>query len=332
MRERRSKVRIATTKGYLTQRVKEMIERLSYNKRGAKDMSEGTNDKKKNAELKKKLSREVSPSIKYPKEVKFLEKSNKANEERYRRWLRKKNLSEELLGKSTLVIGLRGENGIVLGSDTKTIRGGETDFGDKLRILKINDFPIVFAAAGVVGVIEDFLEQFEKTLELSAKDKQITSLLSIKVIAENLVEIFEKRYGPRLGSTPITFIFGGLSNLDSGEARLYTVGSPGFGERIKYYSLIGHGSPYARTIGKYLFPIPQKRGAKGISLECKDIVHRLAATIYWIGSEVDDYVGGDPQIVYILDEKPVIREGKYNKRKIVNKVKVLKQDLSDISF
>lgn len=284
------------------------------------------NTKKKNEELLK-----IFPEIEYPKEIKLLDELNEVNKEKYKKWLYKKKLIEKILGESTLIIGIRGKDGVVLGGDTKAMRGGETDFEKKvMSITTIQNAPIIFAAAGAVGVIDDFIEIFEKTLTTNIKEGKISSLLSIKMIAEDLVEKTEERYGPKLGNPPLHFILGGLSDLSKGNAILYEIGPGGFGQKIKYACLVGHGSPYARTIAKYLFPQDSKKGI--IPFTCKEIVSRIAACIFWIREEIDDFVGGEPQIVYVLDKNLEIKDGKYNKGKILKKINDMKESLRRINF
>lgn len=279
----------------------------------------------------KKEKIKILPEIEFPKEIEFLDKLNKHNEEKYKKWRFKKTLNEKIFGKSTLIIGVRGKDGIVLGSDKKIIRGGEIDSENKVKALMIEEkIPIIFAAAGVLGVRDDFLEVFEKTLTESVRKGEVDSLLSIKMIAEDLIEKFVERYGPRLEEYPLQFILGGLAQLEKGEARLYEIGPLGFGAKIEYYSLIGHGSPYARTIGKYLFYRNNK--TEKIPFRCNEIIPRIATCIYWIGGEIDDYVGGDPQIVYILDGQSGIKEGKYDKDEVLNKVNQLKENFKKITF
>jgi 20S proteasome alpha/beta subunit len=287
--------------------------------------------------MRKKYSKEIKtkkirlfPEIKFPKEVEFLRELNKFREEEYKKWLRKKETTEKLLGKSTLIIGVRAKDGIVLGSDRKIVRGGESEFTEKIRDLKIKEnSPLIFASAGYIGVIEDFLEVFEETLIQQSNEGKINSLLAIKWLAEDLVANFETRYAPKLEGTPLEFIFGGLSKLDSGKARLYTIMSRGFGERINSYHIIGHGSPYTQTIAKYLFPV-QENGK--INLTCNEILPRIATCIYWIGEEIDYLVGGKPQIVYILDEEGKINEGKYDEDLIEGRVKEFKKSLKEADF
>jgi len=282
---------------------------------------------------KKKSQADASSNIVLPKEVQLLENLNKAYKEKYIKWLRKKSITEDILGKYTLVAGVRGKDGIVLAADTKVIRGGETDYENKVRKFRIHadlPSPIIFASAGAVGVIEDFVEMFEKTLQENIEQGQVNSLLSIKWITENLVEKIEERYGPKLLQPPLHFVLGGLSNLISGKAILYEIGSPGYGQKIKYNTFIGHGSPYARTIGKYPFPRDNQGGT--ISLNCKEIINRIAFCVQWIGDDIDSYVGSDVQIMYLLDDKPDVCSGSFSKTKIFNKVKSIKKTLSTVSF
>jgi 20S proteasome alpha/beta subunit len=273
---------------------------------------------------------EPFPAISYPNEVRLLDELNEANKERYKRWLRTRTLVQEHLGGSTLLIGVRGKDGVVLGADTKVVRGGETDFETKIRQFTVGKASITFAGAGVVGVIDDFIEIFEKTLAENIKGGKITSLLSIKIIAEDLVDRAEQRYGPKLGQPPLHFILGGLSDLEKGRATLYEIGSGGFGQKVKYVTLVGHGSPYARTISKYLFPRETKAGH--VPLACAQVVPRIAFCVYWIREEVDDYVGGEAQVICVLDDNPQVVTGRYNKAKVAAEVERVKRTLTSINF
>lgn len=297
------------------------------------------NNSKKNKKEKAKIKEEVKIktfleyffNIKYPEEVELIDELNEVNKEIYEKWLYKKNLAKKITEGSTLIIGVKGENGIVLGGDTKMMRGGETDFENKVKTFNISkNAPIIFASAGFVGVIEDFIEMFEKTLVSSIEMGKLKNLLSIKIIAEDLVEKVEKRYGPKVGKYPIHFILGGLSELSRGETRLYEIGPGGFGQKIKYTCLVGHGCQYARTIAKYLFPQNNRKGTT--ALDCNEIVQRIAGCIYWVADEIDNYVGGNPQIVYILNKESGVKIGRYNKGKIQKKVKEFKNNLKNISF
>jgi len=89
-----------------------------------------------------KKGKDVFPSkIEFPKEIQLLEELNKIREEEYKKWRHKKELADKLLGRATLIIGVRGKDGIILGGDTKVIRGGEIDdyVGGEPQIVYIID-------------------------------------------------------------------------------------------------------------------------------------------------------------------------------------------------
>ncbi len=286
---------------------------------------------KKKKETSRREVVQTSDDMILPKEIELLREYNRARSDRYALWIRRKRVTEELLGRRTLVIGVHGQDGIVLAADTKVIRGGETDYEHKVRKFEIApDSPIIFASAGAVGVIEDFVELFEKTLTENIAAGKVGSLLAIKMMAENLVETTEERYAPKLQEPSLHFVLGGLSSLSNGKAVLYEIGFPGYGQKTKYSAFVGHGSPYARTIGKFLFPRDNKAGA--IPLKCADIVNRVAFCVQWVGEKVDSYVGCDAQIMYLLDDDPVVHDGYCDKKKVAREVKAMQEGLMKLSF
>lgn len=271
------------------------------------------------------------PKIKVPREFEFMRKLNKQIEEEYKLWLLKKRRLEKI-GIGTLIIAVQGKDGIVVGSDEKVIWGGgaETDYQKKIEIFNVGSkekpVEICFAAAGYLGAVDDFIEIFKNTLEENIKAGTITNLLGIKLIAEDLLLECEKRYAPRLGEPPLQFILGGLTELTSGKTRLYSIGTSGFGEKIRYYTMIGHGSPYARTLAKYLF---DNEILSNLSL--KEIGKRIASCIYWVGEEVDNWVGGTPQIIILRDGNTKFETLKIDE-KVKKKVMEVKKILKSLSF
>lgn len=173
-----------------------------------------------------------------------------------------------------------------------------------------------------MGVTDDFLELFQGSLEENITSGTVTSILRIKLLAEDLLKEFEERYSPRFFEPPMQFIFGGLNRLNAGEARLYNVGPPGYGERIKFYAVLGAGSPYAQTIVKYLFDTQTLA-----KLPIEKVAERAAACIFWIKDEIINVVGGEPQIVALRDEKPEILKPNIRKRGIEKIVRTLKSSL-----
>lgn len=282
----------------------------------------------KNEEARHRIIREVSlPKIKLPPDMRFLKRLNREREKEYEEWLIRKKTIERIHGKKTLIIGVRAKDGVALISDQKYIRGGESEFESKVRILDIKKgVQILFAAAGYVGATDDFTEIFVDVVKENVGMGTINSLLSVKFLAEDMLEDVTKRYAVRLGESPIEFIFGGLSGLGKGEARLYNVGPPGYGEKIRSYRTIGHGSSYSRTLDRYLL----KR--KGVSkLSIKEAVSRAAACIYWIREEVDDYVGGEPQVLAMRDGNPKTFEINIERSKIKKFCKDVKTSLEEFS-
>jgi 20S proteasome alpha/beta subunit len=256
---------------------------------------------------------------------------NKEFELEYLRIIRKKKLLEEIVGKSTLIIGARGTAGIVVGSDKKVIRGGESDYEEKLETLNIgteeSPIEIGFGASGFVGIKEDFIRLFVQTLKENIERGVIKTLLDIKFIAEDMILNFENRYVPRL-QTPVIleFLVCGLSKLSTGEAELYVISGGGYGEKIKYCQMIGHGSPYARTVNQYLF---DRHFVNSLSLE--EIAKRMAICFYWISEEVDSYVGGEPTFFIMKDNNPKLEKIEIDKRQMKELVSRYKEKLRNIS-
>lgn len=284
--------------------------------------------------MKQKTKKEIEifPRIKVPSTLKLIRELNKEFETEYKKWIRKRKILEEIAGKGTLIIGVRGKDGIVVGSDKKIIRGGESDYEEKLEILNVgteeSPIEIVVGASGFIGIKEDFLRLFIETLKDNIERGAIKNLLDIKFIAEDMVLHFENRYIPRL-ETPVIleFVTAGLSKLNSGNAELYIIGSGGYGEKVKYYQMIGHGSPYARTINQYLF---DRTFVNSLSLE--EIAKRMAVCIYWISEEVDSYVGGEPTFLGMKDSNPKFEKIEIDEQQIKKLIDQYKEELRNIKL
>jgi len=284
--------------------------------------SQGIANEKKE-EPKRRPIKEISLEIKVPPDLRFLKRLNRTREKEYEEWLIKKKIIERIHGKKTLIIGVRAKDGVALISDQKYIRGGESDFESKIKVLDIKrGVQILSAAAGYVGATDDFTEIFIEAVKENVGMGAINSLTSVKFLAEDILDEATKRYVVRLGEPPIEFIFGGLSGLEKGEARLYNVGPPGYGEKIHSYGAIGHGSSYSRTLDRYLL-----RRDRLSKLSIKEAASRAAACIYWIREEVDDYVGGEPQVLAMKDGCPKTFEIKIERSKVKKFCKGMKFSL-----
>lgn len=115
--------------------------------------------------------------------------------------------------------------------------------------------------------------------------------------------------------------------MDRGEARLYIIGPRGYGERIRFFELIGHGSPYARTIAMYLL-----NREKLSSLSTEETSVRAYACIKWIADGVDDYVSGEPQVIILKDNDPTVVNADINKANCEKFVQEIKEYLGNFAL
>jgi 20S proteasome alpha/beta subunit len=190
----------------------------------------------------------------------------------------------------TLIIGAECQDGIVLGSDRKLRRGEEVDYEDK--IFEMGNSIIGFV--GLTGIRDDFL------LVMNSEITRIRprSLYELKVIIEDVVNVLSDRYRGRLspGEEQIEAILGGLEHLNSGDAKLYHVVG-GYAERIRFLC-IGHGSPYATSISKFLY-------RRDSSVE--EMAKMIAFTIAWVAEDIDASVGGKPQVLTVKNQNPSVK-------------------------
>jgi hypothetical protein len=231
-----------------------------------------------------------------------------------REWLMHTKSIRKLKGVSTLIIGVRCKDGIVVGADRKVTRGEESDLIDKVKIQNIEDkkskldSDIIFSATGFTGVWEDFLEEFKQIIDDGVSSKEIRSLKEVQHLAEQAIEKTFLYYAPTLGGDFIQFLFSGLRDIRTGDALLYTVSPmmpqivpkdfipPAYAERVTKKTILGHGAPYARTIANFLLP-----DAKLNDMGLNEIAPRVYACIKWICDGIDETVGGEPQIVGMRD-------------------------------
>mgnify|MGYP000542392653 CR=1 FL=1 len=145
----------------------------------------------------------------------------------YKKWLKKLKLKEKLM-KSTLVIGARGKDGIVIGADRKVVRGESSSLEDKIKVFEIKvgeeeSGNIIFSATGYTGIWEDFLEDFISSLKENVEESNIRNLKDVKMFAEVSLEQVYLHYLPSLGKGFIHFILGGLREITKGDALLYNL-------------------------------------------------------------------------------------------------------------
>ena len=214
----------------------------------------------------------------------------------------------------TLIIGAECKDGIVLGADRKIRRGEEVDYEDKIFEMGNS----IIGCVGLTGIRDDFL------LIMNSEIARIRprSLYELKLIVEDVVNDLSDRYRGRLGpgEEQIEAILGGLENLNSGNAKLYHV-IGGYAESIRFLC-IGHGSPYATSISKFLY----KREAS-----VEEMAKIIAFTIAWVAEDIDASVGGKPQVLMVKNENPNVEPLKDNIiEEMEKKAKETKRKLKEI--
>ena len=214
----------------------------------------------------------------------------------------------------TLIIGAECRDGIVLGADRKIRRGEEVDYEDKIFEMGNS----IIGCVGLTGIRDDFL------LIMNSEIARIRprSLYELKLIVEDVVNDLSDRYRGRLGpgEEQIEAILGGLENLNSGNAKLYHV-IGGYAESIRFLC-IGHGSPYATSISKFLY----KREAS-----VEEMAKIIAFTIAWVAEDIDASVGGKPQVLMVKNENPNVEPLEDNIiEEMEEKAKEMKQNLKNI--
>ena len=220
----------------------------------------------------------------------------------------------------TLIIGAKCRDGIVIGSDRKIQRGGETSFDNKIFEFEVGGGKILFAAEGLTGIRDDFFYLLRTAIR---SRRVVDTLYEIKLLVEDIIANLSERYGERVQDpSPVGVLMGGLENLTEGDAVLYYIHGVGYGEQVAF-RCTGHGGQYAYSIAKFLC------GPNICSnLKPKEVAKRLAYIISWISEDVDSTVGGLPSIAIMKngqDNADYLEEKEL--RKIEEEVRGHKRDL-----
>ena len=205
----------------------------------------------------------------------------------------------------TLIIGFRCKDGVVVGCDSKILRGGEIAFENKL----IDQDNVIFAAEGLTGIRDDFLFLLQGEIQ---NRKGIEHIRIMKWLVEDIIYQLGERYSERVEGG-IGLLIAGLENITSGKAELFYIHGSGYGEKTNFICT-GHGGTYAHTIAKYLLDP---------NLSVEENAKRVALIILWV-SEVDTTVGGKPNVAIIRDsveeDKKVIEYLQEEKIKEIEKI------------
>lgn len=196
-------------------------------------------------------------------------------------------------GKGTLILAARCQDGAIIGSDRKIIRGGETEYTNKVFELDLGG-KVLFAAEGLTGIRDDFFLLLDYEIR---RRRGVDTLYEVKVIVEDIISELTQRYQDRIRElTPIGVLMGGLDKLSGGRATLYYVHSAGYGELIPFLCS-GHGGPYGYSLAKFLC------GSHiAPNLSTSEVARRVAFTIAYVAEDVNSTVGGQPQVVILKDD------------------------------
>ena len=225
--------------------------------------------------------------------LKTLIELNREKKERRDREEILKYIRPPIIKKGTLIMGVKCKDGVVIGSDRKMLRGGETEYTNKIFEFDIGG-KILFAAEGLTGIRDDFFLLLKSEI---SRRRGVDTLYEVKILVEDIISNLTDRYSDRIRDpSPIGVLMGGLENVSNGDAILYYIHSQGYGEQVTF-RCSGHGGNYAYSIAKFLC------GPHLVSnLSTKDAGTRIAFIISWIAEHVDTTVGGDPD-VFIINDK-----------------------------
>jgi len=224
----------------------------------------------------------------------------------------------------TLIIGVRCRDGIVIGSDRKIVRGGETEYSNKIFEFDIGG-KILFAAEGLTGIRDDFFLLLNYEIR---RRRGVDTLYEVKIIVEDIISELTERYKDRIREPyPIGVLMGGLEKISEGKAVLYYIYSQGYGEQVGF-RCTGHGGDYGYSLAKFLYG---PHLAPELTVE--EVARRVAFTISWVAEDVDTTVGGGIDIFMIKDENPAAQR---LSNEVVNRekehAKEIKERLYEILF
>ena len=143
----------------------------------------------------------------------------------------------------TLVIGARSINGVILAADRRRLSRHEKG-PDVSKLFKLS-CEVVLTGAGDDAVINEARTLIDDQVEELRAQASASTLLEVVKVTASVVNDLVARYQGTV-EEPFGFVLGGLENLDSGTAKIYTVFGGGFSE-VPWVCL-GLGSSYARPL------------------------------------------------------------------------------------
>ena len=189
----------------------------------------------------------------------------------------------------TLIIGARCLDGIVLAADRRRMsrheRGPSTN---KLFQLSCG---VALAGAGDDAVLNEARILIDRRVRELQSESSVTSLFDIVEVTSGIVNDLVSRYQNTVEES-FGYVLGGLDNLNSGNAKLFTVFGAGLLEVP--WACLGSGSSYARPLVELLLS-----DGKLPTQDTKKII----TPIFSLVSNVQTTVGDGIDICIIKDEQ-----------------------------
>jgi len=191
----------------------------------------------------------------------------------------------------TLIIGARCSDGIVLAADCRRLaryeRGPSTT-----KLFKLS-CGVALAGAGDDAVLNEarlFIDRRIKELQVQSS---VTNLFDVVEITASVVNELVAYYKDRVEES-FGYVLGGLENLNSGSAKLYTIFGAGFSDVP--WACLGSGSSYARPFVELLL----EKGDLHVEEAVKAVV-----LIFSVVSNVQTTVGDGVDVCIMKDDQGI---------------------------
>lgn len=191
----------------------------------------------------------------------------------------------------TLIIGARCKDGIILAADRRRLaryeRGPSTN-----KLFKLS-CGVALAGAGDDAVLNEARLLIDRRTKELQSESSITSLFDVVEVTASIVNELVGRYQDRVEES-FGYVLGGLDNLSSGNAKLFTIFGAGLSDVP--WACLGSGSSYARPLVELLL-------AEGkLSTEEAD---KTMAPVFSLVSNVQTTVGDGVDVCIVKDNHGV---------------------------
>ncbi len=150
----------------------------------------------------------------------------------------------------TLIVGARCQDGVILAADRRRLARGEKG-PEVTKTFKLS-CGVVLAGAGDDAVLNEARVFIERRVEESQKQSPATRLFDIVEVTCGVTNELVGYYRDKVEES-FGYVLAGLENVQSGNARLYTIFGAGLADVP--WTCIGSGSAYARPLVDLLLAI-----------------------------------------------------------------------------